>query len=297
MGKLTPSKKHVLHAYLARTDLKHDILFQVLAMKYKWLSIFRNPISDVVIWDLCAGDAEGRSSPDILDQFQKKVKDLRIQTHTFLVERDVEVFSRLKMNTARKGIHAELYNMDARQFSSLAVADKATSAMFVNADPNLVKDFPVVGDSLKDVPIFTTIVATLGCNVHGVKRSNILLREKWFEPIWSLVRWAPRWYDVKLITPIGDKDQWAHMIIGPLGWYDDESLREGCTSWKHGVDIHSLREDVNGFVKKMETLCYTKKELFIKQLVDSSKKPTDIVCPITGQTNPSVGPEGGDNDE
>jgi len=178
-----------------------------------------------------------------------------------LVERDKNTYSRL----IAKNYNAIMLNVDAREITEPPITVKRDSAMFIHADPNHVEDWPVSAELLRNSPNFTTLLATLGCNVGGIKRLPRTERQRWFGWIDELLGWMPNRHDALLVVLRGDAAQWAYLVVGPKSWHDTGGYRRIAKSafkqWKQGLDMVRYRPDPDEFYRMRDKLFLTKEEL------------------------------------
>jgi hypothetical protein len=62
------------------------------------------------------------------------------------------------------------------------------------------------------------MLATLGCNVGGLKRLSLEDRAGWFDYVRAIVNDMPTYHDALLIALDGDSAQWAYLLRLPCKW-------------------------------------------------------------------------------
>ncbi len=152
-------------------------------------------------------------------------------------------------------------NRDARKFR---LKSKNRQAVFINCDPNHIEDMPLVNKLVDSLTPATTLMVTLGCNVHGLKRLNRDRRQRWFDYVDVLVDSMPKWHDAILVELVGDDSQWAYFSRLPSMWAQDHLRtikRKGDKMFSKGVNVVGLKSDPMGFRKMIKHLFLTKREL------------------------------------
>ncbi len=263
----------------ARTKCKHLLLEMLLEKEL--VSIARSYLKtrilpQYILMDLCAGSGDrssysGQSSPIIMSKYHSMFRDVfHAEASLILVERDTKTFIELKNNVRREGMSAILLNTDAREIARVPVLTNKDSAMFIHADPNHLQDWPLSNDLLLSSPSRTTILATLGCNISGMKRMSPEARSKWFWWIDMVLQWIPKDYDASLITLRRDRGQWAYLIVCPTNWHngdrDAEWIHDAFEPWKHGIDVYYHRFNPVGFSQAVSKLFLTKRELEVNNI-------------------------------
>ena len=215
--------------------------------------------------DLCAGDgissyASKTSSPEIIAKHHKFMKNYGINSNVILVEREEYNHARLK----EQNYDANILNCDAKEITSIPNLHE-DSAMFIHADPNHIEDWPLAKELLINSPKYTTMLATLGCNVGGLKRLPLDKRIKWYERMDEILDWMPSRHDALLVSLRGDKAQWAYLIIGPKAWHDQgiyiKDALKSFNYWKEGIDLIQFKTQKSNFYKERDRLFLTAKEL------------------------------------
>jgi len=225
-------------------------------------------IRDMHVIDLCAGDGIGtefspHTSPGIIAYHFDHAKGLAtgVTKHATLYEKSAGTFSRLsEIYGHRKDF--TLINDDASSFR--VKPTHPNQAIFVYADPNALSQLPINNSMIESFTPYTTFMATLGCNVGGVKRLTKERRDKYIEVIDKLVGAVPDFHDCILVWVIRDASQWAYLVRMPLVW-SEKSMRlykkTGDKVFQNGVGIASLRYSTPmAWKEAMEVLMYTKKE-------------------------------------
>lgn len=253
-----------------RTLGKHNLLNSLLGKETGIMGSKNRPhyiYPQYTFMDLCAGDGmpsvhSGKASPSIMAKHHAVLRNTgRVKTNLVLVERNANTFNKLES----KNFDALLLNMDAREITVPPVPVKSNSAMFIHADPNHVEDWPVSSDLLHNCPEYTTLLATLGCNVGGLKRLPREERDRWFGWVDALLGWMPKRHDALLVVLRGDAAQWAYLIVGPVKWHDKGEYKmlvsRAFKHWKQGIDMVRYKPDPDEFFRMRDKLFLTKEEL------------------------------------
>lgn len=211
----------------------------------------------------------------ILCRHRERVHAAGIGCKVFLVERDSTIFTRLEKES---GLAAHFIHGDAREVvRDMDHFAKPRTPVFLHADPNHVRDWPISTDLLNSLARwewdeeshrrtsrwYWTMLVTMGFNVSGMKRLPIEAREPWLDRIREITDRLPYRHDALLVTLNGDASQWAYLIIGPKVWgqeYRDAVQRAFCY-WDNGTEILSYCQDEGEFWKRVRELVYTKEEL------------------------------------
>ncbi len=230
--------------------------------------------------DLTAGDglptnSSEETSPMILCRHRERVHHAGVGCKVFLCERDKATFARLERQS---GLAAHFVFGDARKtVTSLDSFAKPRTPIFIHADPNHVRDWPLSPSLLESLrrrewdqaekrPTdrwYWTMLITMGFNVSGMKRLPVEARRPWEERIKELTDHLPYRHDALLVTLVNDPAQWAYLIVGPKCWgqaYRDDAQRAFCY-WENGIEIISFREEETAFWQRVRELVYTKEEL------------------------------------
>jgi len=209
----------------SRTPLKHWILNSELG---RLVGVFGNPIaaskvpakaSPFLVVDLCAGDgvatADCESSPAIITKHLKWAAGRGVDIGAVLIEKDANTFSHLQGNTERHE-WLTLIHGDARDWVPPDMKEK--QAVFIHSDPNSIKDWPITESLMSSMTETTTMLATLGCNVGGLKRMKLDQRVKWYDHVREVVDDMPSYHDAVIISLTGDKARWAYLLRVPSKW-------------------------------------------------------------------------------
>ena len=215
--------------------------------------------------DLCAGDghvsSESRkSSPEIITRHCKWMLTKCLETKATLIERGDLTYRELLKNTPDFG-WLERLNMDARQYE-LPRTHKH-QAMFIHADPNTIADWPVTKQLLESMSETTTMLATLGCNVGGLKRLDVGDRLEWYGHVQQCMDAMPRYHDLILVELVNDASQWAYLLRLPAAWAVDTMYRletQGKNYAKFALSMASVRLTPAAFREMEDRLFLTKKE-------------------------------------
>lgn len=257
-----------------RTPFKHWVLDKTLGSiagrvgKGKVRFIF----GDFHVVDLCAGDGEpgehGMSSPEIIAkhcrwvQAEFKNRGQWNKAKATLIEKSPHTFEKLskKEEALGSGYSLELILGDARDYRVSATKNQS---LFINADPNHIKDMPLADGLVESFPQFTTMTLTLGCNVGGIKRRPIEERAKWFEYVDMCCNRMKTYHDAVLCTVKNDGSRWAYMSVIPKkdsSDYVTSLIRKGSKEFKHGVEVASFRESSEEWGRLTKWLFLTQKE-------------------------------------
>ena len=258
MKNHAPGKSH-------RTPIKHFVLNLALGQIVGVLSN-RNPIVParlpLHVVDLCAGDGVSEpgltSSPELIRK-HINFPGLNGEAYATLFETADNTFTLLKEGFAGDN-KLELIHGDARDFKLRA---KPGQAVFIHADPNSLKDWPVTPELAGSLTASTTFLATLGCNVGGLKRLGFdEHRRQWYEHIRHLLV-VPPWHDVQLYVLNRDKAQWAYLLRVPSAWATNTArtvCAYGTLHWPNGLRFASCRDDPDNFAALIDELFLTRKE-------------------------------------
>lgn len=218
--------------------------------------------------DLCAGDGRpshesGTSSPEIIQKHMNYLLQHDVPVQTVLVEKNKNTFDELK----QRNFNALHLNFSAQNLDTLPIEINKNSAAFIHADPNHIEDWPISKNLLHNLPENTTLLATLGCNVGGLKRMPLDKRQGWYDRMDELLHWLPERYDAVLVVLKGDKAQWAYLIVGPKKWHHRGVYKKDVLSafnqkvWPLGVDMVQFRTNIKTFHQMRDKLFLTAKEL------------------------------------
>ena len=216
------------------------------------------------IVDLCAGDGHsqdgGRTSPGIIQHHACIANRRNIATRVTLIERAPNTFDSLIRNTHAYPWQQRL-NEDAKEWSLRTTGPH--QAVFIHADPNTIADWPITDRLLSQMNETTTLLATLGCNVGGLKRLPAEQRAEWFEHVRGVTSRMPGYHDVLLISLDGDASQWAYLLQLPLKWNMrtiEAIQRTGKAFTEYSLRIASFRNEPIDFAEMQDVLFLTKNE-------------------------------------
>lgn len=214
--------------------------------------------------DLCAGDGRpvegGTTSPAIIEKHGRNLIEKRgMQFRSTLIEKKKETFAMLWANTSDEPWQQRL-NMDARDFK-LDVKHEF-QAVFIHSDPNSISDWPITKSLTNSMSKATTLLATLGCNVGGLKRRPREERMQWYGHVQEVIEVMPYWHDAILVELVGDASQWAYLLRLPDKWSEKTSDKISKIGLGLGFEtsVSSLRRDPKEFKALEDKLFLTKKE-------------------------------------
>lgn len=177
-----------------------------------------------------------------------------------LIERSPQTFEALCSNTS--GLPwSERLNIDAREYP-LPCRDRH-QAMFIHADPNTIADWPITKRLIDSMSETTTMLATLGCNVGGLKRLDVGERLGWYDHVRHCLDAMPRYHDLILVELVNDASQWAYMLRLPAVWAIDTMYRlttQGSKYTTYDLNMASFRINPDAFKTMEDRLFLTKKE-------------------------------------
>ena len=266
-----------------RTPFKHDLMNRILGQTIGACAHGSRSIRCARRWhvdDLCAGngvnsDKSGTCSPQIIRHhlhFRTGGAHLRstggMATAT-LWERDAEAFSSLRERYGDDP-NITLRNEDSSAFE-WGISDNAVRV--VMADPNNIDQMPMRRAFYDGhMPVFGSLLVTMGCNASGLKRLRRERREEWLA-VADIGAVKRRNHEAILITLKGDASQWAYLVVFPHKWAlqlcdmarlaaigNDTARSPGY--WHQGIDI--VRHDVDGaraWRAAFERLMLTRQEL------------------------------------
>lgn len=236
-----------------RTRGKHALLNKIVGREIGVLASRSSTVRFIypryTMIDLCAGDGSPTahsdlSSPKILTHHGLTAKSKGLECELVLVERNENTFSLLEQQDWIDRTFTTLHNIDCREeFPGLELHRK--QAVFVHADPNHVKDWPISQRLLNQLPPYSTFLITLGCNVGGLKRLSPEERTTWFEQVEQYLSFLPSFHDAALISLLGDASQWAYLVSGPSCWrknYEGD-VQKAFKYWTSGFEMAWLRQD------------------------------------------------------
>lgn len=259
MKSMEPGKSH-------RTPIKHFVLNLALGQVTGVLALRRPDVParlPLHVFDLCAGDgvseAGHTSSPEIIHK-HINFPALRGEAHATLIERREETFAILQDHWGNHP-RLKLMNGDSRGLKLRPLGRDV--AVFIHVDPNSIAEWPVTPAMIATFTRATTFLATLGCNVGGLKRLGFEEhRKQWYDHVRALLA-VPPWHDVQLYVLDRDQAQWAYLLRVPSAWADDTAravLRYGNRHWPNGLKFASAKRAPTTFNALCDELFLTRKE-------------------------------------
>ena len=215
--------------------------------------------------DLCAGDGHAssdseQSSPEIITRHCRWLEKRGLRSKATLIERGAITFAELMRNTQPE-TWLERLNMDAREYRLNRTSKH--QAMFIHADPNSIADWPITQQLLESLSETTTMLATLGCNVGGLKRLKREDRLPWFNHVQSCIEAMPKYHDALLIELANDKSQWAYLLRLPARWTAETAVKLRTVGRKYttfDLNLASVRINPTEFMAMENKLFLTKEE-------------------------------------
>lgn len=252
-----------------RTLGKHVLLNRIVGREVGILTTGAVPFikKQFTFLDLCAGDGRptyqsGKSSPEIITKHSNFLSKAGIKNESFFIEKNQAAFDELKK------AYSVSMNMNALDLERLPNNPPGDSAAFIHADPNLISDWPVSNAILQNAPEYTTFLATLGCNVGGLKRLPLEQRKEWFGMVDNVLEWMPNRHDAMLVALSGDCAQWSYLIVGPKKWHDEgryiADVDKAFSYWEAGRDMVRFRQNEKQFMNLRDVLFLTKKEMLCR---------------------------------
>lgn len=255
----------------SRTPFKHWLLSLELG---RLVGIFANPVARAkvhavakpfLVVDLCAGDGGGQygaeSSPAIITKHLDFASQRGVWVNSILIEKNAATIDELRANVPRRS-WCEIVNSDARDWVCPQLKDR--QAVFVHSDPNHIEDWPMTPEFVANLTETTTMLATLGCNVGGLKRLSRDQRMGWYEHVARCVENMPSYHDAVLVRLDGDQANWAYLLRLPTKWCRqtvEYILKSGKKYTEYDLDVASLRGSRESFERIQDMLFQTKKEL------------------------------------
>jgi hypothetical protein len=266
------------------TPVKHDLLNAIAKRHSGALLGSTTPLQHEVWVDLTAGDGvpyegrkwyEGCSAGIIGTNAAHSQAGRNGRITAVLNEGAATTFSELRRNietnlTDRSRVHLINGRAEELNLAPYLPADNVTTGVFLYNDPNSAKGFALSPALIQQCPLFTTTLSTLGCNVSGMKRDPIAVREAlWGERILAVLPLLARRHHDMLLFMAGDASQWAYLATTPKKW-SGKLVRDWdkvCTKWEKAVALPNRRAVslVNNGELQFRTavyeLMYTKSEL------------------------------------
>lgn len=251
----------------SRTPFKHWVLDKELGRIVGVMSTGRvhAKACPMLMVDLCAGNAvptpeSPHTSPAIIIKHAKFLLRHNLSVKAILIEKKQKTFELLRQNTPDL-MWLERMNMDARQYE-MQCTDKH-QAVFIHADPNTIADWPITEQLTASLSETTTMLATLGCNVGGLKRLDVGERLNWFDHVKHCIGGMPRYHDAILIELVNDASQWAYLLRLPAVWATETMYQLSTQGRKYSafdLNMASVRTSIDGFNEMQNRLFLTKKE-------------------------------------
>lgn len=256
----------------SRTPFKHWILNSELGrlcgiFKMKAIGKASNVHAKATpfhVVDMCAGDGvesdSKKSSPSIITHHLSLLSASGVDVKSTFIEKNTYTFQELCRNIDG-GEWSEFIHGDSREFAFPSTHKH--QAVFVHADPNSIADWPITPEFLASLTDTTTMLATLGCNVGGLKRLAIEDRAGWFEHVRLVVDMMPSYHDALLIALDGDAAQWAYLLQIPLKWLDATAnaiQKKGQRLSDYPLSMASVRQSRDEFERMQIRLFLTKEE-------------------------------------
>lgn len=258
----------------SRTPLKHWLLNAELgrqvgvfiAKRKGGASNVHATANPFLVIDLCAGDGKGgetgQSSPSIITHHLVTGRSEGVDVRAVFIEKLPATFSELLKNTRDDlGYCTERLNIDARDWKLPKLGRH--QSVFIHSDPNHIMDWPITPDLLGSLSETTTMLATLGCNVGGMKRLSIEQRMPWFDHVRECVTAMPRYHDAILVVLDRDSSQWAYLIRVPVAWSAktiETVERYGPKYTRFPLRVASFRQSAESFRKLQDKLFLQEKE-------------------------------------
>lgn len=208
----------------SRTPFKHFLLSALLGREGGIYARCPHKVhARAVPWhiiDMNAGDgrpsSEGdESSPALIVKHARIAAGCGVRVKATLIERAEATYQVLRENVQPEPF-IEFIHGDAREYR--VPAHHRHQAIFVHTDPNHIGDWCVSRELIDSFSQTTTLLATLGCNVAGLKRLPRAERQPWFDHVSSITASMPRYHDAILFAIDRDSSQWAYLVRLPREW-------------------------------------------------------------------------------
>jgi hypothetical protein len=239
------------------TPIKHRFLDIIVGQIVGAASTPRlNWIDTFLTIDCCAGNGDASihswtSSPEILykhldwaSRHDLKATGIFIEKHSHTVEmlrRNMLLFPKygeLFPNPIPPDIiviHGDYRSSEVAK--QIGPVSKKT-AVFLHIDPNNVHGVQLSKELRAVLPIYTTMLVTLGCNAGGVKRLPESERLQWFDRLEYLLQLMRPHHDACLVQLERDRAQWAYLLTVPKVWrsrIEDVIPKLGDEYWAKGL--------------------------------------------------------------
>lgn len=250
----------------SRTPFKHWMLNAELGRQVGILAIRPDSVpcsaKDFLIIDMCAGSGAETEFSDMTSvSIIQKHQDFRgLNSKVVFIEKQSGTFSELENNILDKP--CTLKNMDAKNY--IPEISNSKQAVFINCDPNSVDQIPITDEFMNSLPVYTTMIITLGCNVGGQKMLVLERRKEWYEYINISKRHLYRSHDLLISSINRDASQWAYLVRIPTAWSKSTQaayLKKGNSQFENGVEVFSWRRQPKEFNHKLDVLFLTRQEL------------------------------------
>lgn len=237
----------------SRTPGKHELIRAVIGQMLGACGNIYLCDKHFVVIDMCSGDGQpapesNTSSPQIIrHHFEHPRGGRRLigmggSCTAHLYESKPETFRRLQADYgAVPGFY--LYN-ESSDGIDLNMLTHPNSPSVLIADPNNINDMPLPEYFYyRRIPVWMSIIFTLGCNVGGLKRLEHSKRLA-FAEFGNTPNVARNHHDVLIFWLDRDAAQWAYMLVIPLKWtheimeYAGKALRKG---WDKGITATSYK--------------------------------------------------------
>lgn len=213
--------------------------------------------------------ADGKRPHRVLlcEQNQRVYVRLLEQLHLQLPRLGYESFSpSLWVHPVNRATVTALHG-DARKLVTFDDVERG-EWVFFNNDPNNIQgwalDIFLLRRLLDTGQRFGTFMATMGCNVGGLKRLPLADREAWFGHIRHVVQLNNAFgrLDLLLFEVQNDKSQWAYLAMVPRKWRQETVVRLVRVFLKAGLAVapFSFETDESAFRGAIDRLFLTRKE-------------------------------------
>jgi hypothetical protein len=134
--------------------------------------------------------------------------------------------------------------------------------LFINNDPNHIKDWALSGTALAivvDRGARVSMMTCMGCNVGGIKRLPREERDIWVNKVRDMNKIVAKLYNIDnlLVEIQNDAAQWAYLLTRPYKWTVDDDRREIARIYQQqnlAVKIFSLRDEPDLFEECLRRL-------------------------------------------
>ncbi len=267
-----------------RTPFKHFLLNALLGREAGIFSHCPNKTHARAdpwhVIDMNAGDGDGElSSPGVIAKHAIYARGYGVPVRVTLIERAEATFHRLLGNVPvredgyplltggwlSRGFPCqwelfECLHLDSRLYR--VPREHEHQAVFVHSDPNSLADWCLTPEVIETFTETTTMLATLGCNVGGLKRLSAEERIGWFDHVSRITDSMPNYHDAVLISLDSDPAQWAYLVRAPSKWTERvmESALGGAKRAGLRLSMGSLRQSAAEFIRLERELFLTHSE-------------------------------------